>query len=93
LSAREILVRRAAEAAVRREAAEAWDRARAEPLKAPPGAFPIVRQAVAELREIFGPGIRLTWASEAGMEIGTRGPAGVPMSLAHNPKKKKRAYR
>ena len=50
------------------------------PLKAPRNAFPIVRAAVAEFRELYGAGIDLTYAAEGGLEIGERGPEGVPLT-------------
>jgi putative component of toxin-antitoxin plasmid stabilization module len=36
--------------------------------------MPIVTAVVDEYREVFGPGIRVTYAKENGIEIGTRMP-------------------
>lgn len=49
---------------------------RPKPLAAPAGAFPIVRAVVAVWRELFGD-VRLTYAKEAGQEIGERSREGV----------------
>lgn len=45
-------------------------------------AFPATARIVDELREVFGPGVRLEWACENGREIGVRELPGmaVPMS-------------
>lgn len=40
-------------------------------------AFPVTAKLVDELRAVFGPDVKLMWASEGGREIGTRGPQGV----------------
>ena len=62
-------------------------------LKAPPGAFPIVRAFVAELREA-GLDPVLTYAAEGGLEIGVRDTRnGVPASLTHRSQKRKAARR
>jgi hypothetical protein len=39
--------------------------------------FPETARFVDEMREAFGPDVRLVWASENGREIGERGPDGV----------------
>ncbi len=43
--------------------------------------FPFTASVVDELREIFGPGVRVQWAEENGKTIGTRGPEGVQPNL------------
>lgn len=43
-------------------------------------AFPETAELMDELRAVFGPDVKLVWASEGGREIGVRGPDGVPVT-------------
>lgn len=63
---------------------------RPPPLKAPAGAFPLIRESVALWRESF-PGCELTWASEPGHgEIGEKWPEGVCPNLPPKPPERRR---
>lgn len=42
-------------------------------------AFPLAAEAVDAFRAVFGPQVRLLWASEGGQEIGQRGAPGIPV--------------
>lgn len=43
--------------------------------------FPFTASVVDALREVFGPGVRVQWASENGKTIGTLGPEGVQPTI------------
>lgn len=45
-------------------------------------AFPETAKLVDELRAVFGPDVKLVWASEGGREIGKRFADGVPVTRA-----------
>ena len=47
--------------------------------------FPEAARIVDELRAVFGPGVKLTWAQENGNEIGERGPDGHPVIVEYKP--------
>jgi hypothetical protein len=42
--------------------------------------MPETAAIVDAFRAAFGPGVAVRWASENGIEVGTKGPAGVPMA-------------
>ncbi len=44
-------------------------------------AFPLTAQIVDELREVFGPGVKLEWAEENGREIGQRELPGTAVAM------------
>jgi hypothetical protein len=42
--------------------------------------FPQTAAIVDEYRAVFGPGVKVKWIKEAGVEMGRKGPEGVPLS-------------
>jgi hypothetical protein len=42
--------------------------------------MPRTAATVDAFRRVFGPGVKVRWASEGGLELGERGPPGVPLS-------------
>ena len=48
-------------------------------------AFPETARIVDELRDIFGPGVKLIWDQENGREIGKKMPEGVPCAQEMKP--------
>lgn len=48
-------------------------------------AFPETAKLVDELRDVFGPGVKLVWAEENGRTIGEKGPDGVEATRVHVP--------
>lgn len=45
-------------------------------------AFPATARIIDELREVFGPDVKLVWAEENGREIGTRELPGVAVPMS-----------
>lgn len=44
--------------------------------------FPVCAAFLDEMREVFGPDVRMVWVREAGQEMGrANDPAGVPVSV------------
>lgn len=43
-------------------------------------AMPKMTRFVDEMRAVFGPGVKVLWARENGLEVGVPGPAGTPLT-------------